>query len=94
MEAPFSLSKRKETVTKQALIIADMLVDFVDKEGALYYLGESTRQIIPKIKELVQKMRKQGAAIIYLTDSHQPDDRELQLFPPHCVKKTPGAQVI
>lgn len=93
MEAPFSLSKRKETVTKQALIIVDMLVDFVNKEGALY-LGESARQIIPKIKELAQKMRKQGAAIIYLTDSHQPDDREFQLFPPHCVKKMPGAQVI
>lgn len=93
MEAPFSLSKRKETVTKQALIIVDMLVDFVDKEGALY-LGESARQIIPKIKELAQKMRKQAAAIIYLTDSHQPDDREFQLFPPHCVKKMPGAQVI
>ena len=80
-------------------------MDFVNKEGALY-LGESARQIIPKIKELAQKMRKpaspvraspaggQGAAIIYLTDSHQPDDREFQLFPPHRVKKTPGAQVI
>lgn len=78
---------------KKALIIVDMLMDFVDKEGALY-CGESARQIIPKIKELARKMRNLGAAIIYLTDSHEPDDREFELFPRHCVKGTPGAEII
>ena len=92
MEAPFSFSKREGTAMKMALIIVDMLVDFVDKEGALY-CGESASRIIPKIKELARKMRKLGAAIIYLADSHGPDDREFELFPPHCVKGTPGAQI-
>jgi len=77
---------------KKALIIVDMLVDFVDKKGALY-CGESATRIIPRIRRLIQNMRKQGAAIIYLADSHEPDDREFELFPRHCVKGTPGAQV-
>lgn len=76
-----------------ALIVVDMLVDFIDKNGALY-CGPTAEKIVPFIKKEIERARETGDLIIYLTDSHKPNDKEFQLFPKHCVKGTPGAQVI
>ena len=78
---------------KEAVLVIDMLNDFVSPEGALY-CGEEARKIIPYIQGLIEKKRKEGAVIIYLADNHPPDDTEFKRFPPHCVQGTKGAEVI
>jgi nicotinamidase-related amidase len=34
-----------------------------------------------------------GSLVVFLADCHEPDDFELQRFPPHCLRGTPEAQI-
>jgi len=76
-----------------ALLIIDMLVDFISPSGALY-VGEKGRKIIPSINFYLEKARRERMPIIYLCDRHRPDDPEFVMFTPHCVEGTPGSEVI
>ncbi len=76
----------------KALLIIDMLNDFV-LPGAPLEVPD-TREIIPNIEREIDKARGEGYQVVYLCDSHAPDDREFQIWPKHCVKGTKGAQVV
>jgi nicotinamidase-related amidase len=80
-------------MTRNALIVVDMLVDFIDRDGALY-CGKTAEKIVPRIRRKIEQARKAGDLVIYVADSHRPDDREFEMFPRHCVKGTAGAGVI
>jgi nicotinamidase-related amidase len=77
---------------KKALLIIDMLNDFVLKGAPL----EVPRafEIIPKIKEELQKARQRKIPIIYLCDAHRKDDPEFRTWPTHALKGTKGANII
>jgi nicotinamidase/pyrazinamidase len=77
----------------RAVIVTDMLRGFLE-EGYPLYCGEEAREIIPNVRRLLKDMNAEGAAIIYLVDTHDPDDKEFQMFPPHCVKGTEETEVI
>ena len=76
-----------------ALIVTDMLNDFLDPQGSLY-VGTQARDLIPFISQKIAQFRAQGGVVIFVCDAHAPDDREFKLFPPHAVKGTWGAQII
>ncbi|RJP21363.1 MAG: cysteine hydrolase [Candidatus Abyssobacteria bacterium SURF_5] len=78
---------------KRALIVIDMLKDFVDKRGALY-VGPTVDRIVPFVRDKIREARGRGDLVIYLTDDHTPNDKEFQLFPKHAVKGSAGAQII
>jgi len=78
---------------KKALIIIDMLNDFIPKNGALY-CGAAGERIVPFIKAKAEETRNAGGIVIYITDSHRPADPEFKMFAKHAVKGTPGAEVI
>ncbi|MBU0988478.1 MAG: cysteine hydrolase [Proteobacteria bacterium] len=80
-------------MSKKALIIVDMLNDFVDKNGVLY-CGDTVLPIIPFIKERLRAFRDQGDVVIYLQDSHDSDDKEFERFPRHSIAGTWGSEVI
>ncbi len=80
-------------MSRNALIVVDTLVDFIDKKGALY-CGPTAEKMVPFIKKKLEQARRAGDLVVYITDSHKPNDKEFQMFPKHCVKGTPGAQVI
>lgn len=77
---------------KRALVVVDMLVDFVDPGGKLF-CGEAARAIIPRVREELATAREKGDPVIYLCDRHQVDDAEFAMFPPHCLAGTRGAEV-
>ena len=77
----------------QALIIVDMLNDFVDPNGALY-CGETAPAIVPFVCGRLAAHRAAGDAVIFLQDAHSPDDKEFEKFPPHCLAGTWGSRVI
>ncbi|MBC7333977.1 MAG: cysteine hydrolase [Actinobacteria bacterium] len=77
---------------KKALLIIDMLNDFVKDGAPLKVPGIET--IIGPIKKEIKKARDEGYPIIYICDSHDKDDKEFELFPPHAVKGTEGAKII
>jgi nicotinamidase-related amidase len=78
---------------KKALIVADMLRDFLEPQGTLY-LGDAGRKIIPFVAKKIEETRAAGGVVIYVCDAHAPDDKEFQLFAPHAVKGTRGAEII
>ena len=78
---------------KEALLITDMLNDFIRPDGALS-IGPSGPAIVPNIKRELDKARAEGCPVIYVCDHHRPDDAEFQIWPPHCLAGTKGAEVI
>ena len=78
---------------RKALIIVDMLNDFLDPQGALY-CGDASRDIIPFVQKRLQKYRNANDLVIYLRDAHDKDDKEFEKFPPHCVAGTWGSDFL
>jgi len=78
--------------TKKALMIVDLLNDFVKEDAPLAVPG--IRSIISPIKREIEKARSIGYPIIYLCDCHEEEDMEFKLFPPHARIGTSGANVI
>jgi len=78
---------------EKAVLVIDMLADFIKESGALY-VGELGKEIIEPIAALLEKERKAGSLIIYVCDNHLPDDSEFKMFPAHCIRGTEGADVI
>ncbi len=80
-------------MAKTALIVVDMLNDFIDEKGALY-CGQGARDIVPFIRGRLEDHRRAGSLVVYLHDAHAKDDREFEKFPPHCVAGTWGSRIV
>jgi len=78
---------------KRALIVADMLNDFIDPQGSLY-VGPTAREIIAFIARKIEEVRQEGGVVIFVCDAHAPNDREFKYFAPHAVKGSWGAKII
>ena len=79
---------------KEALLIIDMLNDFVLENSPLEV--PDTRKVIAVIKAEINKAKARGSPVIYVCDAHDKDDREFSKFgwPAHAVKGTKGAEVV
>lgn len=79
----------------KALIIVDMLNDFVLPTGALY-CGPTIDPIVQLIKMRLKAAEAdpEENLIIYLADAHAEDDIEFERFPKHAVRGTEGAQIV
>lgn len=80
-------------MVKKALLVIDLLNDFMDPKGTLY-CGDKAREIIPVIRSLVERFAERNHLIIYLRDAHAPDDKEFELFASHAVKGSWGSEII
>jgi len=70
-----------------------MLNDFIRENGKLY-IGNGVEKIISPIQMELEKFRKEKNPIFYICDCHRLDDKEFNLFPPHCLFGTKGANII
>jgi len=77
----------------KALLIIDMLEDFVSEKGALY-IGTSAKDVVQKTAGVLNYARREGISVIYICDSHHKDDSEFAMFPPHCIQGSRGAGVV
>ncbi len=78
---------------KEAVLVIDMLNDFVKPGGTLRV--ERAERIIPKLKALLDWARGKGLPVIYACDAHRKGvDAELALWGDHAIEGTWGAQVI
>jgi len=76
---------------KKAIVIIDMLNDFVT--GGLKC--DRAQRIIPNIKKLVDAAHQAKLPVVFSNDAHRPEgDREFEIWGPHAIAGTPGAQVI
>lgn len=75
----------------KAIVIIDMLNDFVT--GGLKC--DRAQRIIPQIKKLVAAAHASGIPVVFSNDAHRPQgDREFEIWGPHAIAGTAGAQVI
>ena len=60
--------------------------------GKLYVPG--AEKLLPNIRKLTDAARRDEVYLVSHGDFHSPNDPEFQQFPPHCVKGTPGADLL
>jgi len=70
-----------------------MLNDFIRENGKLY-IGNDGEKIISPIQKELERFREGKKPVFYICDCHRPDDKEFNLFPPHCLSGTEGANII
>src|ERR1700726_1657834 len=70
----------------------DTQADFMLPGGTLYVPG--AEKLIPNLKRLTDAARQGPFFIVGDVCTHTPDDPEFQRFPLHCVRGTPGAEII
>ncbi len=75
-----------------ALLVIDMLNDFIEDGGALVVPG--AKRIVPDLERILTHAREQDIPVVFVTDSHREDDMEFSHWPPHAISGTWGGAVI
>lgn len=80
-------------MSKSALIVVDMVKDFTDPEGLVYY--PQNRVILPKISEVVDQCRKHGMTIVFMQHCYRKDkfDKNLINMRPNCIEGSGGEDI-
>ena len=78
-------------MSRQAVLVVDMLKDFI-KPG--FIPPERASATVQAISRLLRRARAKGVPVVYVCDSHLPDDGEFRLWPRHAVRGTEGAEVV
>lgn len=80
-------------MSKTALIVIDMVKDFTDPEGLVFY--PQNREVLPRIKQVLDECRKYGLLVIFLRHSYRKDkfDKNLQNMRTNCIEGTGGDEI-
>ncbi len=70
----------------------DTQADFMLPGGKLYVPG--AERLLPNIRRLTDAARRGRVLLVSHGCYHAKDDPEFKIFPPHCVKGTPGSEYI
>jgi nicotinamidase-related amidase len=76
---------------RRAIIVIDMLVGFC-RRGSL--CSPRYDPIVPPLREHLREAEAEGVPIVFLVDTHAPDDPEFKAFPPHCVEGSGEDEVV
>lgn len=80
-------------MNKTALLVVDMVKDFTDPEGLVFY--PQNREVLPKIRRVLDRCREQGCLIVFLQHCNRKDkaDRRIVSMRPNCMEGTPGIEI-
>jgi len=80
-------------LSQSALIVVDMVFDFTDENGLVYY--PQNKQILPNIKKVIESCRENGALIIFMQHRYRKDkpDKNLVNMRPNCIEGTGGEDI-
>jgi nicotinamidase/pyrazinamidase len=70
----------------------DCQADFMLPGGKLYVPG--AEKLLPNIRRLTDAARQNKVFLVSHGCFHTPNDPEFEIFPPHCVKGTAGAELV
>ncbi len=76
-----------------AFIIVDMLKDFTQPDGLVFY--PQNREILPKIKTVLDECRKHDKLVIFLQHCNRKDkpDRRIENMRPNCIEGSGGEDI-
>lgn len=80
-------------MNKTALLIVDMVRDFTDPAGLVYY--PQNREILPRIRALLDACRAHGCLIVFLQHCNRAGkpDRRIASMRPNCIEGTFGVEI-
>lgn len=80
-------------MSKSALIIVDMVKDFTDEKGLVFY--PQNRQVLPKIKKVLDFAREKDLLVIFLQHCYRKDkfDKNLINMRPNCIEGSGGEEI-
>jgi nicotinamidase/pyrazinamidase len=70
----------------------DVQRDFMLPGGKLYV--PAAEKLLPNIRRLTDAARRGEVLLVSSGDFHPANDPEFKQFPPHCLKGTPGAELL
>ncbi|MDI6820154.1 MAG: isochorismatase family cysteine hydrolase [Candidatus Hodarchaeaceae archaeon] len=73
-----------------AVLVIDMINDFVS--GMLK--SSRAKGVVPNIQKLLEFARSRKIPVVYTCDSHQSTDAEFELWGPHAIAGSRGAEVV
>lgn len=50
--------------------------------------------VIPDVKRVIEARLRAGDTLFFTADTHDPNDREFEIFPVHCVRGTSEAEIV
>jgi nicotinamidase-related amidase len=77
---------------KHAIVIIDMLNDFIGPKAALRC--ENGEKIIPVIRKAVDFAHEHGIQVVFVQEAHRKNDADFRVRPVHAVKGTWGSDFI
>ncbi len=77
---------------KHALVIIDMLNDFIGEKAALRC--ENGEKIVPKIREAIDFCHNNGIQVVHVQEAHRKNDADFRVRPVHAIKGTWGSEFI
>ncbi|MDQ0252898.1 nicotinamidase-related amidase [Evansella vedderi] len=78
---------------KIALLVIDVINDFVVNEDCPLFCSEANKTII-KIKETIDLFHQRDFQVIFIKDAHREKDADFLVRPIHGVKGTWGAEMV
>lgn len=75
---------------RPVVIVLDMIRDYLQPGGPLEV--PRARDIVPALRERLAQARAAGTPVVYVCDTHPPDDPDFRDWPLHAVEGTPGAE--
>lgn len=78
---------------ENALLIIDMIRDFTDREGLVYY--PENRNVLPKIREVEDYCRDRGCLIIFAQHCYRANkyDKNLETMRENCIEGSGGEEI-
>ncbi len=76
---------------RTAVLVIDVLNDFVESEGAMYLPGGE--ELMQPVNALTAAARTAGAEVVFLNARYQEGDRLFDKRTPHCLAGTTGAEL-
>jgi len=78
---------------KTALFIIDMVKDFTDPEGLVFY--PQNREILPNIKKVLEECRKENILVIFFRHSYRENkfDKNLVNMRANCIEGSGGDEI-
>lgn len=80
-------------MNETALIIVDMVKDFTDPNGLVYY--PQNREVLPNIAHLLEKCREKDKLVVFLQHCNRagkPDEKAASMRP-NCIEGTDGIEI-
>ncbi len=85
------LASARNFAPKRALVVQDMIVDHLASGGPLEV--PRAREIVPEVRTLLDRARGENLPVVYILDTHEPGDVDLDAWGTHAVRGTKGAEV-